>query len=82
MQPNQGYKNVSVSTETLDVDELVYNCFGFLRTLPVDPATAERIQAAEQRLAASLYLNDDFPKADKKMCFSLKPISCGYHHRG
>jgi hypothetical protein len=66
MQLNQGYKNVSVSTGTLHVDELVYNCFGFLRTLPADPVTAERLQATEQRLAASIYLNDDSPKMDKK----------------
>ena len=66
MNLDQGYKNVSVSTETLDVDELVYNCFGFLRTLPVDTVTAERLEAAEQRLAASIYLNDDSLEPEKK----------------
>ncbi|MGD2100077.1 MAG: hypothetical protein PVG35_21075 [Desulfobacterales bacterium] len=66
MKLDQGYKNLSASTETLDVDELVYNCFGFLRTLPVDSVTAERLQAAEQRLAASIYLNEGSTQPGKK----------------
>ena len=66
MQLDEAYKNVSVSTETLDVDELVYNCFGFLRSLRLDPLTVERLLATEQRLAASIYLNDSGTRTDQK----------------
>jgi hypothetical protein len=63
---DKSYRNVSVSTGTLDVDELVYNCFGFLRSLRLDPITTERLSAAEQRLAASIYLNKQSTQPGRK----------------
>ncbi|MGD2184917.1 MAG: hypothetical protein PVI71_02265 [Desulfobacterales bacterium] len=66
MKLDKAYINVSVSTGTLDVDELVRNCAGFLRSCRLDPATTDRLLAAEQRLAASLHLDDDPTPADKK----------------
>ncbi|MGD2269134.1 MAG: hypothetical protein PVI06_01935 [Desulfobacterales bacterium] len=66
MQLNETYKNVSVSTGTLYVDDLVCNCCRFLRSLELDAVTAERLLVAEYRLKASIYLNDDLTQPDKK----------------
>ena len=65
MKLDRRYRNEIVSSGTLDVDRLVYNCFGFLRSLRFDPATAERLAAAEQRLSASVYMNEDPHQPDK-----------------
>lgn len=66
MKLDKAYKNVSVSTGTLDVNELAYNCFGFLRLLQLDRAKAERLQSAKQRLAASDKLNADTARILRK----------------
>ena len=66
MKLDNAYKNVSVSTGTLDVNELAYNCFGFLRLLQLDRAKAERLQSAKQRLAASDKLNADTARILRK----------------
>jgi len=66
MKLNKAYRNVSVSTGTLDVDELVYKCFDFLRSLQLDAVTSARLLVAEQRLAAATYLNDDSTQPAKR----------------
>jgi len=66
MKLDKSYKNMSVSMGTLDVDDLVYNCFGFLRSLHLDPVTSERLSVAEQRLAASIYVNEESTRPGRK----------------
>jgi hypothetical protein len=73
MSLDRSYKNEPVSTDTLFVEELADNCLRFLVSLDLDPLTAERLQAIEQRFAAAVYLHDGRSQADKKrtLCQSM-----------
>jgi hypothetical protein len=70
------YKNESVSTGTLFVEDLADNCLRFLMSLDLDPTTSERLQAVEQRFAAAVYLNNGSSQMNKKrvLCKSMFKI--------
>jgi hypothetical protein len=66
MKLDKTYKNVSVSSGTLDVDELVCNCSRFLQSLQLDAAAADRLFAAEKKIAVLIDLEDDTARTGKK----------------
>jgi hypothetical protein len=67
MRLDSRYRSYQIVGGTLDVDDLVYKCFGFLSSQKLDRETIERTAKAEQNLLEAVYLKDANEGHEQKM---------------
>ncbi|WP_167527538.1 hypothetical protein [Desulfosarcina alkanivorans] len=62
------YRSHAISKGTLDIDDLLFNCFGFAcNNVAVDPSDIEILISLEQRMAGMVYYRDPECTREKRM---------------
>lgn len=66
---NERYRDRAISKGSLDIDDLLFRCLGFVGRTEVilDPADMELLGALERRLAATVYYDDPKRSTDQRM---------------
>ena len=73
MQLNEDYASYLVSKGSLFIDDLLFTCFRFLQTEPLDPALSEVVLSMEQKLVNAL-LGAGSSQADRKEYILLDEV--------
>jgi hypothetical protein len=65
----QRYRSHAVSKGTLDIDDLLFRCFGFIcqTHFPMDQADLELMIATEHRMANTVYFGNPQDNREKRM---------------
>jgi hypothetical protein len=70
------YRSHAISKGTLDVDDLLFRCFGFVckTHFPMDQSDIELLTAMEHRMANAVYYGNPHDNREKRMQLLTKSV--------
>jgi hypothetical protein len=76
ISPQNSYRSYLISRDSLDIDDLLFRCLGFVcnKTFAMDQSDIEMIAALERRMADIVYYDDPKKNRNRRMELLTKNV--------